>query len=51
MREIARRCGYNSPQQFITTFEKLVGMTPGAFQKMQPTGAPAVEWPIDVQEE
>lgn len=51
VREIARRCGYNSPQQFITTFEKLVGMTPGAFQKMQPTGAPAVEWPIDVQEE
>ena len=32
VREIARRCGYNSPQQFITTFEKLVGMTPGAFQ-------------------
>ena len=51
VREIAKRCGYNSPQQFIATFEKLVGMTPGAFQKMQLSGTEAVEWPLDVQEE
>ena len=51
VREIARRCGYNSPQQFIATFEKLVGMTPGAFQKMQLSGTAASEWPLDAQEE
>ena len=51
VREIARRCGYNSPQQFIATFEKLVGMTPGVFQRMQPAAAVSADWPIDIQEE
>ena len=52
VREIARRCGYNSPQQFIATFEKLVGMTPGAFQKMQFSGAASPsDWLAEAQEE
>ena len=32
--EIAARCGYNSAGQFITTFEKLMGITPGAYRKL-----------------
>ena len=51
VREIARRCGYNSPQQFIATFEKLVGMTPGAFQKMQLSDmTPEEDWSLNTQE-
>ena len=36
--EIAARCGYNSAGQFIATFEKLMGITPGAYRKL-----PAIE--------
>ena len=32
--EVAARCGYNSASQFISTFEKLMGLTPGAYRKL-----------------
>jgi AraC family transcriptional regulator len=30
--EVSMRCGFSSQSQFITTFRKLVGMTPGRFR-------------------
>jgi AraC family transcriptional regulator len=30
--EISMQCGFSSQSQFITTFRKLVGMTPGRFR-------------------
>jgi AraC family transcriptional regulator len=30
--DIALRCGFSSQSQFITTFRKLVGLTPGRFR-------------------
>ena len=41
--EIAAQCGYNSASQFISTFEKLMGVTPGAYRKLpaaERAGAP-----------
>ena len=43
--EIAVQCGYNSAGQFISTFEKLMGLTPGAYRKL-----PAEERPVAAPE-
>lgn len=32
--EVAGLCGFNSAGQFISTFEKLMGITPGAYRKL-----------------
>lgn len=32
--EVAGLCGFNSSGQFISTFEKLMGITPGAYRKL-----------------
>ena len=39
--EIAVQCGYNSAGQFISTFEKLMGLTPGAYRKLPAEERPA----------
>ncbi len=42
--EIAAQCGYNSAGQFISAFEKRMGLTPGAYRKLpaeeRPPAAP-----------